>query len=138
MKKQRILGTTAEKIKEAEGQLNKILPADFSEWLINNNGKDINGITVFPVFDSRDPRKTWNSIVKNYQEAWQEWLENFADSEKDFSNLLPFAEFGTGDYYCFNYEYHKENPEIVLWSHETGEIKKMFSSFTEFLSGRQS
>lgn len=136
MKKERVIGTTADNIKEAEKQLNKKLPTDFVEWLINNNGKDIDGITIFPIFDSRDARKTWNSIVKNYQGSWKEWIENFSDLGKDFSSLLPFAEFGTGDYYCFDYQSNEISPEIVIWSHETGETKKIFSSFTDFLNKR--
>ena len=43
------------------------------------------------------------SIVRNYNENWLAWLENFEDAEMSFKHLLPFAEFGTGDYYCFDY-----------------------------------
>ncbi len=55
------------------------------------------------MLDERDVRKTFDSIVKNYKMNWRAWLENFKDEKISFEHLLPFAEFGTGDYYCFDY-----------------------------------
>ena len=101
---------------------------------MKNNAKSIEGVHVYPVLDDRDPRMTWDSIVRNFRVAWAEWLENFADEEIAFDHLLPFADFGTGDYYCFDYSRIAANGEcpIVRWSHETGECERRAGSFDEF------
>lgn len=99
MSKTRVIGTTLSAIASAEKELNRTFPTSFSRWLLANNGRSLGGLVVFPVFDSRDPRKTWDSIVRNYTSGWQAWLENFSQSPERFAPLLPFAEFGTGDYY---------------------------------------
>ncbi len=90
---------------------------------------------IFPVRDDRDLRKTWNSIVREYNENWQKWLENFEEGEIKTDYLLPFANFGTGDFYCFDYEDCLSDGEcpVVWWSHETGETEHRAASFTEFV-----
>jgi|SRR5215213_2888215 len=134
-KKPRIIGTTEEAVTKAETELNFKFPNSFRNWLIQNNGLGFEGISIFPVFDERDARKTWDSIVRNYNENWLAWLENFSDEDLSFEHLLPFAEFGTGDYYCFDYSKidSKGETPIVHWSHETGETKFRGENFQDFL-----
>lgn len=122
-KKKRIIGTTETAIQKAETTLSRIFPIQFKNWLLENNGLGIEGVHIYPVFDDRDPRKTWDSIVRNFEEE-----------KMDFDHLLPFANFGTGDYYCFDYsDLNKNNePKIVHWSHETGECDFRASNFSEF------
>jgi len=134
-KMHRTIGTSEDAVHIAEQELNRKLPKSFVEWIIENNGRSVNDIIIFPVFDSRDPKTTWDSIVRNYNHSWPEWQDTFADTDLDFSNLLPFGEFGTGDYYCFDYGQQGKTgePAIVLWSHETGEITKIAESFDDFL-----
>ncbi len=134
-KRPRVIGTTEEAIARAETELNFKFPSAFRNWLIQNNGLGFESISIFPVFDERDPRKTWDSIVRNFNENWLAWLENFEDEGMYFENLLPFAEFGTGDYYCFDYNEFDTYKEIsvVLWSHETGETEFRAENFEEFL-----
>ncbi|MBW3623942.1 MAG: SMI1/KNR4 family protein [Armatimonadetes bacterium] len=143
MKRHRIIGTTEEAIARAEEELNRNFPPSFRAWLLQNNGLGIEGISIFPVLDDRDPRKTWDSIVRNYRVGWAGWLENFEGYEYDegdtkpvFDHLLPFADFGTGDYYCFDYSGNCPDGEcpIVHWSHETGETEFRAASFTEFVN----
>ncbi|MDQ3711630.1 MAG: SMI1/KNR4 family protein [Acidobacteriota bacterium] len=99
---------------------------------MQNNGLGVEAVTIFPVFDERDARKTWDSIARNYKENW---LENFKDEQISFEHLLPFAEFGTGDFYCFDYSKSYLNGEIsvVHWSHETGETEICGKNFEDFL-----
>ena len=134
-KRRRVIGTTDQAIDKAENELNAKFPPSFRAWLIQNNGLGIEGITIFPVFDDRDARKTWYSIVRNYQKNWMAWLDNFEDEEKDFSHLLPFGDFGTGDFYCFDYGQISSNGEVpvVRWSHETGETENRGRNFEDFL-----
>jgi len=100
-----------------------------------NNGLDAGGVSIFPVYEERDARKTWDSIVRNYRVNWTAWLETFADEEMDAAHLLPFGEFGTGDYYCFDYSRARADEEVpvVRWSHETGETEDRAETFTAFL-----
>ena len=128
----RVIGTTPEAISRAEQALGRALPLSFRAWLIQHNGRwGLDAIKVFPVLDDRDQRSTWDSIVRNYQEGWQQWLS----IRPATAVLLPFAEFGTGDYYCFDYSHSDATgePRVVLWSHETGETEHRADSFGEFV-----
>ncbi|CAK9889646.1 MULTISPECIES: SMI1/KNR4 family protein [Pseudomonas] len=135
MSKSRVIGTTTEAIHAAEAELGRQLPSSFSEWLMDNNGKSIDSLTVFPVYDARDPRKTWDSIVRHFKENWQGWIENFPQSRQNLECIVPFAEFGTGDYYCFDYSKPglSGEPSVTRWSHETGEALFIADSFSAFL-----
>jgi hypothetical protein len=70
------------------------------------------------------------------KEGCSTWLENFEEEDLTFDHLLPFAEFGTGDYYCF--DYGREGPAgerpVVRWSHDTGETEDRAASFAEFVA----
>ncbi len=93
--------------------------------------------SIYPVFDERDPRKTWDSIARNYRERWAQWIDNFEGYGEpfNFDYLLPFAEVGNGNYYCFDYSRTQANGEtpVVLWSHETGETEERATTFAEFV-----
>lgn len=136
MAKARVIGTTLDAIHAAELELGRPLPKSFADWLLENNGKNLGALVVFPVFDARDPRKTWESIVRHFKERWLEWRENFSDSSLDLSQLLPFAEFGTGDYYCFDYGMLGDagEPVVVLWLHESGKTLVISDNFSAFLT----
>lgn len=136
MKKTRVIGTTEDAIAREEAALNRVLPESFRCWLIENNGLDVEGVHIYPIKDERDIRKTWESIYHNYTNGWAAWLENFDDEERDFAHLLPFADYGTGDYYCFDYSQVKSTGEcpIVRWSHETGGCEYRAENFNVFVS----
>ncbi|NMG72732.1 SMI1/KNR4 family protein [Parazoarcus communis] len=136
MANQRVIGTSIDVVRIAEAELGLTLPRSFSDWLLANNGSALGALVVFPVYDARNPRKTWESIVRHFNEDWQAWKENFSDEALDFSNLLPFAEFGTGDYYCFDYGKlgSTGEPVVALWSHETGKAVYVADSFAAFIN----
>lgn len=132
----RIIGTTTQAIKKAEQELGFSFPVSYRVWLAANNGLGVDGVNFFPVFDERDGRKTFDSIVREYKVNWLAWLENFGGEDVESQHLLPFADFGTGDYYCFDYsESTAEGEEVpvVRWSHETGEIELRGENFDAFL-----
>ena len=132
-KRKRVIGTTEDAISRAERELGRTLPPSFRRWLLANNGLGIEDITIFPVLDDRDPRRTWDSIVRKYRENWMAWLQNFERPEGAFDHLLPFAEFGTGDYYCFDYRAAASGEApVVRWSHETGETDFRARDFQSF------
>ena len=134
-KRQRVIGTTVEAIQKAEQALGRALPPSFTGWLTEHNGLDLENVHIYPIRDERDIRKTWESIVHNYQNGWAAWLETFLEEKMEFSHLLPFADFGTGDYYCFDCHSHSDGGEyaIVHWSHETGETTPRASTFADFV-----
>jgi hypothetical protein len=115
------------------------LPPSFREWLLANNGRDLqgqgDGVTIFPVADDRDLPSTWDSIVRQHEENWAAWLQNFEGDGRDFGHLLPFANFGTGDFYCFDYLRRNAQGEapVVRWSHETGDTDDRAESFAAFV-----
>ncbi len=134
----RVIGTTEQAIAKAEEEINFRFPPSFRAWLLENNGLQIDGIdSIYPVFGERDPRKTSDSIVRNFRFGWAEWLENFAEEDESltFEHLLPFAECGNGDCYCFDYSRTLVNGEtpVILWSHETGDTEERAETFAEFV-----
>ena len=133
IKHKRIIGTTEAAIHAAEIELRFQLPPSYREWLLQNNGLGLDGVLIFPVYDERDPRKTWDSIVRQHDKG--QWPgEQFEGDGIAFDHLLPFASFGTGDYYCFDYNEKSADGEepVVLWSHETGETQERGRTFAQF------
>ena len=135
MSKNKSIGTSQTAIAAAEQALGRTLPASYVQWLLPNNGRALGALSVFPVYDEANARKTWESIARHYNTSWQEWLEN-VDGGNDASTLLPFAHFGTGDYYCFDYAQTGPSgePVVVLWSHETGATTAVAPDFASFLA----
>ncbi|NVI83362.1 MULTISPECIES: SMI1/KNR4 family protein [unclassified Janthinobacterium] len=136
MRKKNSTGTSAAAIAAAGQALGRPLPPSHAAWLLDNNGRALGALTLFPVYDADNPRKTWESIDRHYREGWQAWLDNFAGSGIDHASLLPFAQFGTGDYYCFDYAQPGPSgePVVVLWSHETGTTSTVAPDFSAFLA----
>ena len=130
----RVIGTTPEAISLAETATGFQFPSSFKEWLLTKNGLGIEAVHMFPVFDERDPRKTWNSIVREQEGAQSYWADVFEGEGLRFDDLLAFAAFGTGDYYCFDYSAPTESSEylIVHVSHETGKRSPRARTFAEF------
>ncbi|MDZ5635185.1 SMI1/KNR4 family protein [Janthinobacterium sp. GMG1] len=135
MSKSKSIGTTPDAIAAAEQALGRQLPASYVQWLLANNGRALGALSVFPVYDAANARKTWESIERHYRTSWQEWLEN-VDGGNAANALLPFAQFGTGDYYCFDYAQTGPSgePVVVLWSHETGATATVAPDFASFLT----
>ena len=136
-KRPRVFGTTNQAI-SAEEAINFRFPPSFHTWLLKNNGLHLEGVdSIYPIYDERDPRKTWDSIVRNYKENWAQWIDNFEGYGEpfNFDHLLPFAEVGSGDCYCFDYSRVQTDGEtpVVLRSHETGEIEDRAATFEEFV-----
>ena len=47
--------------------------------------------------------------------------------------LVPFAHKISGDQYCFLYEDGEDEPKVVLYGHDTGDVDLWANSFEEFL-----
>ena len=120
MSRSRIVGTVEEAIAIEEALLGRSLPPSFRVWLLANNGSDLGDIHIYPVRDERDTRKTWESLAYNLQHEWAESLNHFKDAI--YAHLLPFADVGNGDFFCFDSSLVAAEDErpVVVWSHETG------------------
>ena len=136
----RVIGTTEGCIEEAEQRLGRRFPPSYRQWVLENNGRGIEIVRLFPIFDGRDPRKTWDSVVRNFEDNWKEWLENVADWGFDSSMLLPIGSYSNGDFCCLDYGQSSPGSEVpvVLWSHETGNTEPRGISFSEFLQKLES
>lgn len=134
-KRPRVIGATPSCIEDAEKQLGFVFPPSFRTWLLQSNGMGVEGVSIFPVFDPHDPRKTADSIVLEYSRNWQSWLQDVSDNPEKYALLLPFGCFGTGDYYCFDYSRPAQTGEVpvVLWNHETGECEDRAPDFATFV-----
>lgn len=132
MARTRIIGTVEEAVAIEESLLDRRLPESFRSWLLENNGLDIEDVHIYPVRDERDTRKTWESLAYNLTHEWAEGLSKL--NPADYLHLLPFADFGSGDFYCFDYSADENDGEwpVVLWSHETGATEFYAANFTEF------
>jgi hypothetical protein len=132
----RVIGTSLEAISNAETAVGFQFTNSFREWLLRNNGLSIEGIRIFPVFDERDPRMTWSSITRESEMAREYWADVFDGDGRSFVDLLAFADFGTGDYYCFDYSVPTEPGEylVVHVSHETGRRPPRANTFAEFIA----
>jgi hypothetical protein len=121
----------------AEQTLGCPLPPSFRIWLEESNGTWLESVRIFPIYDARDPRTTWDSITRYYNNGqWvadrYEWLANKLVN----SQLLPFAEpDGTADVYYFDLNTPVQDFEYpVMWlSHETGDLEFRASNFAEFV-----
>ena len=133
MSRTRIIGTVEEAIVEEEALLGRKLPRSFREWLLQNNSQDVAETHIYPVRDERDTRKTWESLAYNFNHTWSMAVSNHG--EAIFSHLLPFADSGTDNFFCFDYSVNVKNDEwpVVIWFHESGGTEMYASDFIEFM-----
>lgn len=132
MSRSRIIGTVEEAVAIEEGLLGRKLPASFRAWLLDNNGVDLGEVHIYPVRDERDTRKTWESLAYNLQHEWADSIRPF--KQTIYAHLLPFADAGMGDFYCFDYSVavpDREQP-VVLWSHRSGDVVDFSDDFEAF------
>jgi SMI1-KNR4 cell-wall len=129
----RVIGTTEAALVRAEQHLGKALPSSFRQWLRANNGLGLRSASIFPVLDDGDPRKTWDSMLRQ-EGQFRSYAMDIGVPHEATQTLLPFASFGTGDYYCFDYSRVGilGEPTVVLWSHEDGTTRPRGDSFTDF------
>jgi hypothetical protein len=132
MSRSRITGTVEEALAIEDSLLGRKLPQSFFDWLLENNGLDIEEVHIYPVRDERDTRKTWESLSYLLHNDWAECLVRFKGTT--YAHLLPFADFGTGDFYCFDYSVpvRKGERPVVLWSRETGDADLVATDFRGF------
>ena len=128
-KYRRIIGTTRVFIEREEKQLGRKLPTDFVNWIMENNTRSLGGLTIHPIRDDRNLRQSWDSIAKVYEK----WSNNDSIPEQVRNSKIPFADYGTGDVFCFDSSPDAENSAIFLWPHEHDDTLKFVNCFSEFI-----
>ena len=120
-------------IKQTEEKLGVEFPASFKMKMMQDNGGELaieeDDWQLFPFFDSSDKKRlsrTSNDIVRETELA-KKWPKFPAD-------CIAIASNGSGDFLVFK----RESPQakkledvVYFWSHETGELVKKSSSFSE-------
>ncbi len=76
--------------------------------------------------------------ISEWLEELKEWISWKEEDEevtlKSNIKLIPFAQTGAGDLYCFFYQEEKEEPEIVLYLHDDYDTPDIIAdSFESFL-----
>lgn len=125
-----------------------ILPEDYREFIISNNGgvpnqksfetdKRIYVITRFLCIlsDVSDTSGGWYDISVVESQIG----ERLTDNENLVGvEVLPIAELFSGDYVCLDYRKNKSKPCICVWNHEKScefnpVTYKVANTFTEFV-----
>ncbi len=122
-----------EYIKQAEEKLGVEFPPSFKMKMMKDNGGELateeDDWQLFPFFDSSDKKRlsrTSNDIVRETELA-KKW-PNFPP------DCVAIASNGSGDFLVFKRESSqakKLEDVVYFWSHETGELEQVSSSFSE-------
>ncbi len=113
--KEPILGISQTEIDKAEAQLAVKLPDKLKEAWLNYNVIELRGgWFVFPIFDSRNPRKTCSHIVYENLNGW---------SELQPDNTIAIADNGTGNQLILKVDEGQAKEEVYHWQHDTGKLK---------------
>lgn len=123
-------------IRKTEEQLGIKFPEDYVQCVLINNG-GIPDPQIFDVEGRRGPdvfQRLLNHDPKSKSyivEFCPEYIEHLPDG------VYPFAIDPFGNFICFDYRSHKENPSIVFWDHEKPDNENIYPvcrSFTELLN----
>jgi len=122
-------------IKKTEEKIGTEFPSSFRMKMMRDNGGEIetedDNWQLFPFFDESDKKRlsrTYNDIVRETQSA-KKWSNFPAD-------CIAIASNGSGDLLVFK---RLANPDrkiedtVYFWSHETGKLEKVASSFSELI-----
>ena len=120
-------------IKQTEEKLGVEFPPSFKTKMLLDNGGELtteeDDWQLFPFFDSSDKKRisrTSNDIVRETGLA-KKWSNYPVD-------CIAIASNGSGDLLVFKREFPQAKileDTVYFWSHETGELEKVSSSFSE-------
>lgn len=117
-------GVTNFDIKSAEEKLGAVFPEQYKELFRLVNNAEIGEWILFPIQDQKNPKKTWDDVVRQNQDAKDEGMSG---------DLIAIADDGTGDKLCLQVINGKMDDKIYIWDHETTEIEEYASNLKEFI-----
>jgi hypothetical protein len=90
------------------------------------------GLTLFDLENEKE--KVFDSLIDFSLSKKNNVIEVYKNLENnDVKNIIPFGEDGFGNYICFQFK-SPENPNVVFFNHETGDIQTIANSFKEFIN----
>jgi len=109
---------------------------DIEQFRINRE-KYLHNPNAFFMFESDCEPLFFDKIPERIEEL-KEWISWREEDEKiifdDSITLIPFAQTGCGNLYCFLYENNTSEPKIVLYFHDVYDDPQLeANSFDEFL-----
>jgi len=111
-------------IKLAEEKLSAIFPEQYKELFKLVNNAEIGEWILFPIKSQKNPKKTWDDVVRQNNEVRDERISE---------DLIAIGDDGSGDKLCFKKGNGKMGDAIFLWNHETAEIDEYAPSLNEFI-----
>ncbi|WP_421385346.1 SMI1/KNR4 family protein [Bacillus salacetis] len=117
-------GVDESAIKAAEDKLGAVFPEQYKELFKLVNNAEIGEWILYPIKDNRNPRKTWDDIVRQNNEVRDEFMSE---------NLIAIGDDGSGDKLCLKVNEGIMGEEIYIWYHEDGEIEEYAPDLREFI-----
>ncbi|QGM29487.1 SMI1/KNR4 family protein [Bacillus sp. N3536] len=116
-------GVNESDIKETEDKLGAVFPEQYKELFKLINNAEVGEWTLFPIKDQRNPKKTWDDIVRQNTEV----------NEDMSKELIAIGDDGSGDKLCFKIKKGRMENEIYIWYHEDAELEEYASNLKEFI-----
>lgn len=111
-------------IKAAEEKLGAIFPEQYRELFKLVNNAEIDEWILYPVRDHRNPKKTWDDVVRQNIEVRDEAMG---------ADLVVIGDDGSGDKLCLRNDNGIMGDFIYLWYHEDLEIEELAPNIKEFI-----
>ena len=99
----------------AEEKLGAIFPEQYKELFKLVNNAEIGEWILYPIKDNRNPKKTWDDVVRQNIEVREEGFPN---------ELIAIGDDGSGDKLCLKISNGIMRDEIYLWYHENAKIEE--------------
>jgi cell wall assembly regulator SMI1 len=119
----RKLGVDESGIKATEDKLSAVFPEQYRELFKLVNNAEIGEWILYPIKDHKNPKKTWDDVVRQNIEVREE------EMSKD---LIAIGDNGSGDKLCFKINNEIVGDEIYLWYHEDAEVEEYTPNLKEF------
>ena len=118
------VGVNESDIKPTEDKLGAVFPEQYKELFKLINNAEIGEWTLYPIKDHRNPKKTWDDVVRQNTDVRDE------DMSKD---LIAIGDNGSGDKLCFKVSNGRMENEIYIWYHEDVEHEEYAPNLKEFI-----
>jgi len=115
---------------QAEAKLGARLPASYRRAMMEENGGEVTtedeDWQLYPILDSSDKKRLSRSCNDIIAET-----KNAANGAGFPEQAVAIAANGAGDLLVFLKSGEEFDPEVYVWSHETGEVSKVRNDFSD-------